>query len=427
MNLAESKKIKDLLEQFSFNAVSSFKSANLVIINTCSVRQAPENKLIEITRKLKALKKTTKLKLAVTGCVANLVLGSNLKRPDINLAKKLAGVDFFFKSSDLLSLEKFLKTICDPIIIKNTPLTHQEFSAYIPISTGCDNFCSYCIVPYARGPEKSRSEKEIIQEIKQKLQEGVIEIVLLGQNVNSYQLESNKRQLKKFQPKTKIPFIQLLKKINSLAELQRIYFLTSHPKDMSKELIDTVAELPKLCKYFHLPIQSGSNRILKLMNRKYTVKKYLKLIELIRKKIPFASITTDIIVGFPNETEQDFQKTVEVMKKVEYDMAFISRYSPRPYTASAKLADNIPQKTKKERHKILTNILRETALKRNQKLLNQKLTALIVQKNNKTYIGKLHNLKEIHFNSSKKLASGTTVNVIVTKALSWGLKGKLVF
>jgi len=429
MNLAESSIIQKTIEQYNYSKASSYQTANLVILNTCTVRQAPENKVIELIRNLNKLKKTKNIYILLTGCISNLIIGSNRSKPNKILLNKLKGVDLFFSSNDLKSLQGFLEKLSD--FNKNTtPVVKHAFSSYIPISQGCDNFCSYCVVPFTRGPEQSRPMNEIITEVTQKVEKGTLEIILLGQNVNSYELEGGKRKLfeeaQKKNSKIKIPLVLLLEKLNEIKGLERIYFLTSHPKDMSLDLINAVGSLSKLCNYVHLPLQSGSDRILNLMNRHYTVKHYLSLIEKIKKRIPDVAITTDIIVGFPGETEKDFQATVNVMKKVGFDMVYISRYSPRPYTASAKFSENIPESLKKKRRLILNDIVEKTALKQNKKLINNKQNILVTTKKDKNiFIGKLRNNKEIHFTSNSPQKIGTIIPIKITKSFPWGLGGEL--
>lgn len=428
MNFAESSAVEQLLKQYNFQPTPSIKTATLVIVNTCTIRQAAENRALDFIKKVIKFKKKKDLSIILTGCIANLIIGSKRSKPNKQLAQKFSGADWILASGDLDTLETLLNQL--KTSTATLPIQQHQFSAYIPISTGCDNFCSYCIVPFTRGPEKSRDEKEIIKEIRQKVAQGVLEITLLGQNVNSYLLEGYKRikfeQNKKKLPHLDSPFVQLLKKIHAIEGLKRIYFLTSHPRDMYPELIDAVAHLPKLCKYIHLPLQSGSTRILKLMNRHYTATQYLQLIRKIRKKIPGVALSTDIIVGFPGETEKDFQDTVTCMQTIGFDMAYISRYSPRMYTISEKLTDSVSQQIKKERHQILTAVLTKTALQQNTHLLGTKQEVLIAaKKGEENYLGKLQTNKEIHCLSTTPLHVGTIVPAIVTHISAWGLQGKI--
>ncbi|MFH1226144.1 MAG: MiaB/RimO family radical SAM methylthiotransferase, partial [bacterium] len=225
--------------------------------------------------------------------------------------------------------------------------------AYVPIMTGCNNFCAYCVVPYVRGRERSRPVKDILAEVKKLIKNGYKEIILLGQNVNSYR---GKLKVKSQKLKV-IDFATLLKIINNIPGDFRIKFLTSHPKDMSDELIDAVAKLDKVVKYIHLPVQAGDNQVLKRMNRGYTVRHYKNLIKKIRAKIPGVMITTDIIVGFPSETKKQFEKSVKLFKEIKFDMAYIAQYSPRAGTAAAKMKDDVPKAEKKRRWGVLNNLL----------------------------------------------------------------------
>jgi tRNA-2-methylthio-N6-dimethylallyladenosine synthase len=289
--------------------------------------------------------------------------------------------------------------------------------------TGCNNFCSYCVVPYARGREFSRPSKDISQEIKQLVATGYKEIILLGQNVNSYQPELSKNE--------KIAnFPTLLEKIDQISGVFWIRFLTSHPKDMSNDLIKLIADSRKITNYIHLPFQSGSNRILKLMKRKYTIEHYLKLITKIRIKIPQVALSTDIIVGFPGETQEDFGKTAQVMKTVGFDMAYISAFSSRPGTIANKMEDNVSEIEKKERKRILTEILKQTAFENNQKYIGEKVKVLIEKKktspsNKCIYLGKTETYKNIRINlsTSQSVKVGEFLKVKVTGAGIFGLEG----
>jgi tRNA-2-methylthio-N6-dimethylallyladenosine synthase len=351
------------------------------------------------------------------------------------------------------------------------PQHQSKITAYVPIMTGCNNFCAYCVVPYTRGREKSRSANEIINEITNLIENGYKEIILLGQNVNSYKrkleigslsptliedwkltksLASNNLTIERFNNRT-IDFPTLLKLINNIPGNFWVRFLTSHPKDMTEELIKTVTGCEKVTPYIHLALQSGDDEILEKMNRKYTAKHFLDLVKIIRKYIPDAAISTDIIVGFPGETEKQFQNTVEVMKKVKFDMAYINKYSPRQGTAAAKLGDNVSWQEKKQREKILTEILEKTALENNQKYIG-KIVEVLIEKVDDNYIyGKTRSFKNVkatissttpsksqnldakdnnkqygnmyyHTESLKSLI-GEIVKIKITQADAWGLKG----
>jgi len=341
-----------------YSETQNWQNADEIVLNTCSVRQSAEDRvrgfLVNLTKFIDSGKKH-KPKVILTGCMLHF----NEKEirellPDVDEILPIAEVGFNQKA-----------------------IRKDKESAWVPISTGCNSFCSYCIVPYSRGRERSRPMKDIVNEIKILAKEGYRNINLLGQNVNSYGLEKSGINLRKLymdkenfsenniptnqsqyqKPKSTPPFVLLLKKISQIKEIKKITFFTSNPWDFWDELIDEIAINPKIDRFIHLPVQSGSNRILKKMNRGYTRESYLSLIKRIREKVPDAVFGTDIIVGFPGETDADFKDTLNLVKKVGFKIAFVARYSPRPGTASYRLySDNIPAKIKKERWEILDKI-----------------------------------------------------------------------
>lgn len=312
MNKADSERIAGAYELKGYKRASSIKEAELVVINTCSVRQSAEDRIFGLVNNLSKFPK--KARIVLTGCMLRYTL--------YQLKRMLPKVDKFIKLQDL---------------IKNAPaLRKGKDHAWVSIIEGCDNFCTYCVVPYARGREQSRPLKEVICEVKQLVKRGYKEITLLGQNVNSY----------------KPGFARLLRELNKIKGLEKIRFITSNPHDLTDDIIQAM-RLPKIERYLHLPVQSGDDKILKKMNRKYTAKQYLSLIKKIRKEIPDIEIGTDIIVGFPGETKEQFQNTVNLCKKAKFKVAYIAKYSPRPGTAAYKLKDNISYQEKKRRWEIL--------------------------------------------------------------------------
>lgn len=312
MNVADSEKIASVLQNRKMKPAADLAEADFVVVNMCSVRQSAVDRVLGLKDKLKG-KKT-----AITGCI--------LKR-DRNKLKKAFG--------EIWDKEK---------LIKKQKNISKNLVGYIQITTGCNNFCSYCVVPYTRGREVSRTQKEIICELKNLIKNGAKEIWLLGQNVNSY----------------KYGFPELLRKINKIPGDFSIRFMSSHPKDFSDELIETMAKCKKVAKYLNLPVQSGDNEILKKMNRPYTVEQYKNLVKKIRAKIPNINLSTDVIVGFPGETKKQFENTVKLFKEIEYNIAYVNKYSPRSSTAAFNLRDNVSIKEKKRREKVLLKIIEET-------------------------------------------------------------------
>jgi len=328
MNKSDSERIAAVLENKGYKPIKAvfpaeaLASADLIVVNMCSVRQSAVNRVYGLVQKFKKLKeKNPKLTTILTGCI--------LKKDKEKFAKYF---DYILDIKDLLKWPKI------------KPRYSNNFSAFVPIMTGCNNFCSYCVVPYTRGKEISRSAIEIIKEVKNLVNRGYKEIILLGQNVNSYCSKL-------------INFPKLLKMLEKIPGNFEISFMTSHPKDLSDELIETIATSKKIKKEIHLPVQSGDDEILKKMNRGYTVKKYTALIKKIRERIPEVKISSDIIVGFPGETKKQFANTLTLVKKLEFSKMYVSKYSPRQGTVAFNLKDNISQEEKKQRQKILNELI----------------------------------------------------------------------
>jgi len=358
MNENDAERLRYLLTKIGLEEVESDKDADLIIVLLCSVRQAPVDR---IWGKLRVWSKKKSF-LLLSGCIT---------RSD--KAKFSSKFDLIFpilKPEKLLNFIFSQQLIDKPAFERGKQLAKKGFfnikaqrrsnRAYIPIGTGCNNFCTYCVVPYTRGREKYRPFGEIEKEVVRVLREGAKRIVFIAQNVNSYRLDKKARIFLQKHYGQKPDFVLLLTYFNDLEGDFRIEFLTSHPKDMSEELIEAIGKLDKVVKWIHLPVQSGDNEILKKMNRGYTRERYLELVKKIRQKIPKVILTTDIIVGFPQETEKQFQNTVDLVKKCRFDQAFIAKFSPRPNTLAADLDDNVPLKEKKRRFEILDNLINKT-------------------------------------------------------------------
>ena len=346
MNVHESEKIAGILRELGYESVDEAEGADIVVFNTCCIRENAENHAfgnIGMLKKLKAQNRN--LIIAVGGC-----LPQQMGKAE-NIKSKFPYVDIIFGTHNLHKLKEFIllkekqkKTVIDiadddgSIFEDDAPYRTSYPNAWVNITYGCNNFCSYCIVPYVRGRERSRKSENIIAEVKSLLAEGYKEITLLGQNVNSYGNGTDD-----------LTFPQLLEKIVAIEGNFRLRFMTSHPKDFSEELAAVMAKYPKICRCLHLPVQSGSNEILKQMNRKYTVEDYLKKIDILHKYIPKCAVTTDIIVGFPGESEEDFNATIELVKKVNFASAFTFVYSKRDGTVAAKMPNQISDEVCKER------------------------------------------------------------------------------
>lgn len=421
MNRSDAERIESVLDNLGYKKTELRDEADLVIFVTCSVRQSAEDRVWGIVHNLNRLKaKGKKIKIILTGCMA-------LRK---EIVKKMPGVDIFLDIKDLNKLPQLLGVKAGKEEIESylsvKPKYESKFTAYVPIMTGCNNFCSYCIVPYVRGREMSRPPEDVIKEVKELIKRGYKEIILLGQNVNSYNPQLNNLQLNNFTTKQLIKdFPDLLEYIAMLPGDFWLSFLTSHPKDLSDKLIKVIAKNPKICPYINLPVQAGDDQILKKMNRKYTVKQYKDLVKKIRKNIPEVAVSTDIIVGFPGETKKQFNNSVKLFKDIKYDMAYLNQYSSREGTVSAKMKDTVSHIEKERRDKELNKVLKLTALASNEKLVGKVLNVLIErQGKDDLWLGKTRTFKVVKIKSNKNIL-GQFVKVKITKAKSFGLEGDL--
>jgi len=426
MNEHDSEKMGGILEKLAYIKTSEIEKANIIILNTCMIRENAELKLFGKVGSLKKLKEEKDdLIIGVSGCM----MQTEENRDE--LYKKYPQVDFvmgthnFYELPEILQeLDKSKKRIFrvwpeGKGLLPELPVSRAEdFKAWVSIIRGCNNFCTYCIVPYVRGREISRPINDILTEIKKLVINGVIEVTLLGQNVNSYGHDL----------KEDIDFADLLAEVAKINGLKRIRYMTSHPRDFTEGLIEVIKENENICNHFHLPVQSGSSRILKKMNRGYDRKKYLNLITKIKKEIPDAGITTDIIVGFPGEKEKDFNDTLSLIEKVHFDMAFTFIYSPRPGTPAAKFNDKVADEIKKTRLQRLMEIQNKISLKKNQEMLGKNYKILVEgeSKNNPdNYMGRTFNNKPViipGFKSYKK----KILEVKINKVNSFTLYGEIM-
>lgn len=405
MNANDSDKMAGILLENGCMQTDDMLQANIVIINTCSVRFSAEHKAYSLLGRLKEQKDINpNLIIGVTGCMAQYAAKE--------IKSRCKYVDFVLGAKDLNLFSK--------IIIKYLPKSkenvkykqeNKEVFKYITIMRGCSNFCSYCIVPYVRGPETSINYNEIIKEVNEAVDGGAKEIILLGQNVNSYNYEG-------------VNFTQLLKKVSQIDKVKRIRFMTNHPKDFSNELIEEIVTNKKICRHIHLPLQSGSNAILKAMNRKYTYEQYETLFNKIKNSIADINITSDIIIGFPGETDEDFKATFDASRKLQFGGLFIFKYSSRPKTVSAKLKNIVPLEVIKKRHTLLLEDSNIISKKINEKYINQVVEVLV--ENFKKNIAQARNSQniKIFFDTDKNLV-GQIVNVKITKVLPNSMLGIL--
>lgn len=436
MNVSDAERIASLLERLGFARSESERDADLVGVVACSVRQAPIDRIFGQANKWGAMKKERGTVTLLSGCV--------LDHDKPNMAKIF---DVMFPIKDLgtmpsLLAEHFGTSIADAATALDeyfdvVPSYESEFRAFVPISSGCNKFCTYCAVPYTRGGELSRAPDKILAEIRHLVAHGYKEITLLGQNVNSYGLDFEgvslslpERKVLKYRQniigelevhKRDVPhpmgFAELLREVDAIPGDFWVRFVSSHPYDMSDELIDTVAAHEKLTHYIHLPVQSGSNATLKRMNRLYSIEHYCNRLAAVRSTIPDAYVTTDIIVGFPGETAEDFAATKTLMEEMEYDMAYIAQYSPRQGTVSARMKDDVPSDEKERRDKELNRILATTARKHNDALLGTNDRMLVEEYRKGKNIGHLKSGRKAHFRGGDRV--GSFVDIRITDATPW--------
>ena len=424
MNARDSEKLRGILEDIGFIRTDS-EEADIVLYNTCTVRENANIRVYGRLGHLKTLKKNNpNMIIALCGCMMQ-------EKEVVELiSKKYRHVDLIFGTFNIYKLAELLyeALISDSMVIdikestdtivEELPVDREyRFKSGVNIMYGCDNFCSYCIVPYVRGREKSRKPEEIICEIERLAADGVKEVMLLGQNVNSYG--------KGLEPH--VDFASLLEKAAHVDGIERVRFMTSHPKDLSDELIEVMAKEPKVCRHLHLPLQSGSSRILKIMNRRYDKEKYLGLVERIRSRIPDISLTTDIIVGFPGETEEDFEETLDVVRKVGYDSAFTFIYSKRTGTPAAKMSDQIPEDVIKDRFDRLLALVKEKAYERCARFEGRVMPVLVESLNAQDpalVSGRLDSNLTVHFKGSMELI-GKIVDVRLNECKGFYYLGEL--
>ncbi len=404
MNAKDSEKLLGILMEIGYEETEEEDRADLVVYNTCTVRENANQKVYGRLGHLKHLKKQNpNLKIVLCGCM--------MQEPNVaqTIKRSYRFVDVVFGTHNIFKLAELLYTrhesgdmvmdIWDGTedIVEDLPAERKyAFKSGVNIMFGCNNFCSYCIVPYVRGRERSREPEEIIGEIEELVADGVVEVMLLGQNVNSYG-----KTLR--QP---ISFAQLLRRVEQVEGLQRIRFMTSHPKDLSDELIEVMRDSKKICRHLHLPLQSGSSRILERMNRHYTKESYLKLADKIRTAMPDISLTTDIIVGFPGETEEDFQETMDVVRRVRYDSAFTFIYSKRTGTPAAAMENQVPDAVVKERFGRLLKEVQRISAEMSGRDTGKTVEVLVEGKNDhrEGYLdGRMSNNNIVHFRGDSSL------------------------
>lgn len=421
MNKADSERIASFLEERGYLASASWLGVDLVILTTCGIRQSAEDRVYGLVNRIR--QGNPRAAVVITGCLA--------RREDVK--KRLRGkADLFMPINELPNIFALLKDshrqlslsadavreLSGEKYLTIIPKYQSSFTAYLPIGNGCNNFCSYCVVPYARGREVYRPAADIVKEAKALLKRGYKEIILIAQNVNSYR-------------SGRTDFPRLLSKLASLPGAFWLRFSSSHPKDLSLELIKVLASSDKICHHLHVAVQSGDDEILRAMNRRYTAAHFSSLIKKIRKAKPGIAITTDVIVGFPGETKKQFQNSVKLFKELQFDMAYTAQYSPRPGTASWKMEDNVSREEKRRREQVLTEILRKSGKKANRAYLRRTVAVLAEGKNRRGhYYGKTSSFKTVSFTAPADIRPeeiiGNFVEVKIKKIQDFGLEGVLV-
>ena len=421
MNVHDSEEISALLENLGFEPVLEYENADIIVLNTCAIRENAHDKVFGFLGLCKHLKESKPdLKIILCGCMAQ----------EESVVKEIMDhhkyIDLVFGTHNIHELPNYLMNLSDGLNIEvksnegnvfeigETYKRDSKYVAWVNISYGCDKFCTYCIVPYTRGKERSRKSEDILREVNCLKEKGYKEITLLGQNVNAYGSDRE----------DEISFASLLESVAKTG-IERVRFVTSHPWNFTDEMIDIIAQYDNIMPYIHLPLQSGSNNILRLMGRRYTKEEYLSLYEKIKNRVKNAAITTDIIVGFPNETEEDFQETLDVVEKCKYDGAFTFIYSPREGTPAARMEDKVPKSVKEDRLHRLNEIVNKYSNMNNQKYLNQTVKVLLLgtsEKDENKLFGYTETQKLVNVSCDKSLV-GQIVDVKITEAKSFSLDG----
>ncbi len=424
MNVHDSEKIVSLMENSGYESVDDIRKADLIIINTCSIREKAAQKVYSQLGRLRKLKREKpELIIGVGGCLA--------QQWGAKFIEKVPYLDLVFGTHNIYHLPEFIKKIENtgvPVVktefygsVKSLSLPAQskngKVSSYVTIMQGCNNFCSYCVVPYVRGHEESRNFWDIIDEVKTLTANGIREVTLLGQNVNSYCVTNGSGH----------DFADLVQEIGIISGIERIRFTTSNPKDLSDKLANCFSTVDKLCEHIHLPVQSGSDRILRMMNRCYTSSDYFDRVDKLRTVCPDISITSDIIVGFPGETDKDFQATIDMMEKIRFDNIFSFKYSEREGTAAAGLGDKVSECVKRDRLRMVQALQERHTIERNRAMIgeNEEILVEAISKNSREDVaGRTRTNRIVNFKGNYQLI-GKTVSVIITDAYLHSLRGEL--
>ncbi|MCA6085684.1 tRNA (N6-isopentenyl adenosine(37)-C2)-methylthiotransferase MiaB [Candidatus Endomicrobiellum agilis] len=408
MNMCESDVLSSVFSAYGASKVSSLSDADVAILNTCSVRAQAEQKAFSYLGRIKEFKqKNPSIKVVVIGCMAER-LGSKIKKRFNSVDLIIGAKDIdnaALRIMDLFHMSNFAKKVNSEI--------KSEVTRYVTIMKGCDNYCSYCTVPFVRGKEISINFEKIVNKCSSMVKNGAREITLLGQNVNSYKCED-------------VNFAALIKKVAAIENLKRIRFMTNHPKDLSDDLIKIMATEPKVCSHIHLPMQSASDKILKAMNRKYSHEHYLKLIKKLRAAIPDISVTTDIIVGFPGETDEDFEDTLEAVKTIKFDGLYVFKYSPRPNTKAFGMIDDVPLQEKKRRHAVTLEEANKISIEIVSEIIGSTQQVLVEKIKNGIIKARTRGGRKVFAKGDKEEYLGKHINVNIKEAKVNSLFGSII-
>ena len=424
MNVHDSENIKAILEEMSFKEADSMEKADLILLNTCAIRENAHNKVFGMIGRIKHMKEERPNIIAgICGCMAQEEVVVN------EILDKFSFLNFVFGTHNIHELPEILNKAmhkdsievevysCEGDIIEDMPAKRDsKYKAFVNIMYGCDKFCTYCIVPFTRGKQRSRRPHDILMEVRRLKEDGYQEVTLLGQNVNAYGKDLN----------LEYDMSDLLEEVAKTG-IERVRFVTSHPWDFTDKMIEVISKYPNIMPYIHLPLQSGSDRILKLMGRRYTKESYLELFNKIKKTVPVVSITTDIIVGFPGETEDDFEDTLDVVNICKYDSAFTFIFSPREGTPAAKMKDDTPLSVKEDRLHRLNELVNKYAREANEKYLGKVVPVLlesVSEKDNNMLAGYTDTMKLVNVKAPKEML-GEIVNVKITDVKTWSMDGEI--
>ncbi len=431
MNYSDSERITTVLETMGYEKTDGYEEADLIILNTCSIKQKAEDRIYGLGEIFAPMKeKNPNLRIGVTGCMIRDESGTREKVKH-NVFDIMPTIDFVFRIKDLMQLPEILKEMHGSAggdefkemydYFQIQPTIANLSQVFIPISSGCNNFCSYCIVPYSRGREECRNIADILDEVKKAAKRGAKEVNLVGQNVSTYNAADADPD------STESHFAQLLRQIDAVEGIDRIRFYTVHPKDMTDDVIDLYGELESMVPHIHLPLQSGSEAVLKRMNRFYTPERFRELVHKLRARIPQISISTDIIVGFCGETEEEFQESCNIIEELKIDLIYVSKYSERKGTlAHKKLDDDVPLDVKKERFFRITELMKNISHDYNQQFEGKKVKVL-VERIRKGYAdGKIPEFKMARFKATDLKLIGQYVDIKIEKCMEWCLEGEVV-